>query len=439
MSLVNEMLRDLDRRRRMPASLDSGGYATEDGPVATSGRNHYLLGLGIVIVLLIAVIAAVLINNNVPQQAPTVVSTPVSPVTETLVPRQVGSGTQVVGMVDTASSLPVARVAGERQRSNGTELRIEVTEKVPFAIVSQSESALAVLLTGVGSVSNDFSMTDNATLEVTGEGLLLKLDNARDSDFVVYENTDGGNFAVIVQSFWRALTATEPMQDVTAGMEQASGNQQAANSTPVSNSAPVAPVRTQRALSLEERDRNATQNALRQVRSGQMQAAYNALYQFIASNPEAHQSRNTLITLLYAQQQFEQVSVLVDEGLMMAPNLAAYKKMKARLLMTDDRANEAVSLLKTVPPTAADDPEYFELLASLLQQTGDYRAAIDAYQDLIRTDRSVGRWWAGMGISHESLGNRQEAINSFEVALQTTSLDSNLRQYSRNRIKALTQ
>ena len=39
MSLVNEMLRDLDRRRRVPGSFVGGTSAAEDGEGLAIGKN----------------------------------------------------------------------------------------------------------------------------------------------------------------------------------------------------------------------------------------------------------------------------------------------------------------------------------------------------------------------------------------------------------------
>src|SRR5690606_35314914 len=95
--------------------------------------------------------------------------------------------------------------------------------------------------------------------------------------------------------------------------------------------------------------------------------AYERLLVFLGEHPAAHQSRETLATLLLAQHDLVQAESIVDDGLALAPNYSAFKKIKARLLMQKADMTQALQLLGTVPPAISDDPEYHELLASLYQ------------------------------------------------------------------------
>ncbi|MDC0598551.1 prepilin-type N-terminal cleavage/methylation domain-containing protein, partial [Gammaproteobacteria bacterium] len=63
---------------------------------------------------------------------------------------------------------------------------------------------------------------------------------------------------------------------------------------------------------------------------------------------------------------------VIDEGLLLAPNHSEYKKIKARLFMREGENLQALHLLENVPPVLADDVEYFELMASLNQQTNNH-------------------------------------------------------------------
>lgn len=455
MSLVNDMLKDLERRRRMPVGHSNTRIAYSDDEDGSGSSKLKLIGVIVVVGIVSAAGASyTLLKRSVPQAAPQTVQT----VAETpLVARAAEPATETVTEA-VVESLPQisARIAGERNRGNGLELRIETSEKVGFQVVEKTDSRLTVLLTEVTQLQNNITSLADVSMVQVPEGLQVVFELPREADFVVYENSNEFTHAINIEAFWKILpevseaaalvsqSASADPDDVQVQSEQpavatpAPARSVARAETPAATSdRNTAPLRMQRALTLQERDRNASQMALREAQSGQMQSAFASLYEFISENPEAHQSRNTLITLLFAQQQYDQVGMLVREGLLLAPNHSSYKKMKARLLMMQGERLEAISLLRNVPPAVAEDKEYFELLASLYQQTGRDMDAVSVYQDLIRTDASIGRWWAGMGISHEALGNVREAVNSFEVALQAPSLESSLRQYSRNRIKIL--
>jgi tetratricopeptide (TPR) repeat protein len=194
------------------------------------------------------------------------------------------------------------------------------------------------------------------------------------------------------------------------------------------------PVRVNRELSLEEQDRNNSQEAVMLVQSGRINEAYQGLLLFISEHPDAHQSRETLATLLLAQGEMGQARSVVDGGLSLVPNYGPFKKIKARLLMQDGASAQALALLRNVPPAVATDPEYHELLASLYQQNSSHDLAVASYQDLLRFNSQQGRWWTGLAISLEALGKNADALASYQAALQTSNLDAGLRQYIQNRI-----
>jgi len=184
-------------------------------------------------------------------------------------------------------------------------------------------------------------------------------------------------------------------------------------------------------------DINNSKNAASLIQRGQIIDAYAQLLRFIEDNAEAHHSRETLATLLFAQQEYQQAEVIVDQGLLFAPNYSAYKKIKARLLILDRDPGAAANYLSDNPPALATDPEYFELLASAYQQNMQHANAIETYQNLIRHDSQQARWWVGMGVSLEAGGEVDDAISSYQTALQNSELDSALRQYSQNRMRFL--
>jgi MSHA biogenesis protein MshN len=209
----------------------------------------------------------------------------------------------------------------------------------------------------------------------------------------------------------------------------------AVSTTPRSDTA--APVRLDRQLSQEQLDRNNSQSAMALLQGGRLFEAYEQLLTFISQNPSAHQSRETLATLLLAQQEFVQARQIIDEGLTLVPNYAPFKKIKARLLLQGGDSAQALELLRSVPPQLNEDPEYHELLASLYQQSGNHPGAVAAYQDLLRSNSQQGRWWVGLAISLEAQGNVTDAMASYQAAQQTSNLDSGLRQYSQGRIQYL--
>ena len=77
------------------------------------------------------------------------------------------------------------------------------------------------------------------------------------------------------------------------------------------------------------------------------------------------------------------------------------------------------------------------VLSGPYQQGNLHAQAVATYQGLLRLDRQQGRWWTGLAISLEAQDKDDDALASYQAALQTRNLDANLRQFIQGRIRNL--
>ncbi|MFT5321219.1 MAG: tetratricopeptide (TPR) repeat protein [Pseudohongiellaceae bacterium] len=447
MSLVNDMLRDLDKRKRGLHNSGQSRAVFDHADGAKKFPGKALAALIVAGVVLGVAGGLYLTGGSLPEQIQRssavsggnpIESVPVETVSEILI----------------ETAVPItARIAGSRETDSGFEVRIEVSQEVSFEILSQTERRLQVLVRDVQQLGNTASVINTMTILQASDGVLLTIELDHMAEFLIYENLIGQLFALTIEGFWQdfsrgsSTSLTEQgggsntdseLRQEGVQFENTLNNSDVSTDIADNNFNPESlPQRTARVLSLQDRDRNVSQKALRLAQDGQVIQANNDLLGFISDNPEAHQARNTLATLLFAQQDYLEAEAIIDEGLVLAPNYSAYKKIKARILIMAGGLQDAIVLLKSSPPPVAEDVEYFELLASIYQQNNQHNAAIETYQDLLREDSAVGRWWTGMAISLESLGNGRDALNSYEAGLQVDNLDARLRQYSQARVRIL--
>jgi len=187
----------------------------------------------------------------------------------------------------------------------------------------------------------------------------------------------------------------------------------------------------------EQLDTIAVQEALRQISDGNTEGADETLERFIASNRFAHQSRETYAKLLMSRGYLDEANALVDVGIELAPNHSGFKKVKARLLMSVGEIREAVSLLINRTPDIADDSEYHDLLATAQLSSRDFTGAVISYRGLVQHDQTQGKWWYGFAAAHDQLGNAGEARQAYSQAIQYSNLSANLRRRSQERLGAL--
>ncbi len=126
------------------------------------------------------------------------------------------------------------------------------------------------------------------------------------------------------------------------------------------------------------------------------------------------------------------------QGLVLAKEPAALAKLYARMLLDRGDKDAAVVVLKNHRPTPASDTEYDAFLGALLQQRGQYAEAGEIYENLLTAEPNSGSAWIGLAMSHDSLGNRADALSAFESALRTGSLKPPLARYARRRTEELT-
>ncbi len=128
----------------------------------------------------------------------------------------------------------------------------------------------------------------------------------------------------------------------------------------------------------------------------------------------------------------------LQQGLVLAKEPVALAKLYARMLLDRGDKDAAVAVLKNYRPTPASDTDYDAFLGALLQQRGQYAEAGSIYENLLTAEPNSGSAWIGLAMSHDSLGNRADAMSAFESALRTGSLKTPLARYARRRTAELT-
>lgn len=387
MSLVNDMLRDLDSRRRdgaAPTVSREKLIPATDAPRAATRTSAVKRWLVPVLILVVA-IGAVLVwrmqrVEQIPASAPAVASA--APVVQTPV-----SEPRVDQAVLEEMERMSQRMQELEQRNIALQLQVEQTPPAP-AQVSQA-------------------------------------------DAIALEPED------IQQTF----AGAQAEESTSTAVPPASADAQVAGFMPPDAAVPEAStlVRMPAQMNFREVDRQQVQEALALWQQGQQGAALEALSAFATSNPQAHQSREMLAKLLLQQGEMIRAMEQADVGLGIQPDHYGYKKVKARVLMAAGVPGEAAELLAVRAPSLAGDSEYHELLAASRLASQKYAEALESYQALTASAPQDARWWYGVAASQDALGRSFEAVQSYERALQLGGLTPALRQNSQQRIASIRQ
>ena len=384
MSLVNDMLRDLDQRRAGEA-LTAGGQGLKPAPLAAEQRQSRWMLITAGLILLLSVLVGIWFFGAATRTSKVDIAIPsMSSIQPTLVVEETPAAATSIGPRPADLSAELNR-ADKSQTLDEQQVAIQVSPE-PLAPL-KNEEPLPSPSTGNNFVELN---ENNAGLSISNESV------------GEYTNTSD-----------RSLSVAEAAADESQS------------------------IRSVDVLSASEVDVVQVQEALKMLAEGDEASAFAALDAHVRAVPAAHQSRETFIKLLLSRGLTERAGTLADEGLLLAPNHSGFKKAKARYLIAGKNYLGAAELLSTRAPEPRSDLEYHELLASAQLGAGDFMGAIQNYRQLLQFDGTQARWWYGFAVAHDRVGNASTAKQSYEQALKGTSLSVGLRRSSEERVAAL--
>lgn len=131
---------------------------------------------------------------------------------------------------------------------------------------------------------------------------------------------------------------------------------------------------------------------------------------------------------------------LLREGLANDPRQPALAIVVARIEAERRDVRAAIETLRASLGGNAGRPEQAEaqaLMATLQQGLGAHREAIDAYAAALRQSPQNGAWWIGLGLSLAAEGRPESAREALERARATGTLAPELQIYVEQRLRSL--
>lgn len=148
-------------------------------------------------------------------------------------------------------------------------------------------------------------------------------------------------------------------------------------------------------------------------------------------------ARQSLISLLLENKRYEdairqlQLALSADVN---QPNLAM---MLARLQVEKRNVPLAIEVLQRSLPSAIERADYLAFLAALQQREAHHKEAADLYQKAIRKNPQNGLWWMGLAISLQADGRAQDALEAYGRAKSSNTLKPELLAFVEQKITQL--
>ncbi len=458
MSVINNVLRDLEAResRFVPLEIDSVGQKP-----APARDIKPLLLVGLLLLALVAVAWVTLQNRLLPNAA-----IPMATTTNTLTVLPTGSATadDNLSNADMVTDQMIGnQIIGLQIRESEEAMRIEfeLREKVVAYLKQRGENDFGYHLRDVESQIVAPQISDNRWIRKlsilsSGDGVDVKFETASDILVETRQNLVEGEpvWVINLRKSVPEIDSREVVEVAVATVPPAIESQMESEITlpeppsltaeaAVVESSPtevaVVPVPTVK-INIKSTNPNAkTSNqleyAVELINSNRIVDAEKLLLGLLTGVEDYH-ARQHLLVLYNRQNRSDRYSQLARESVIAYPEDALFRTEYARVLFQAEAYRSVIQLFENNSP---DDAKQQALVAASYQRLDEHEAAVSFYQRALKQDAANAKNWIGLGISQEHTAALEDALSSYQQALDLGTLNTRLQAFVDKRSDTLRQ
>ena len=175
-----------------------------------------------------------------------------------------------------------------------------------------------------------------------------------------------------------------------------------------------------------ERAEGEYRKALGLLNAGRTSEAIDSLRITLRQDAAHSAARQLLFKLLIESKRLDEAADLLQDGLQTQPAQISWAMSLGRLQIDRGDLPGAWLTLQRSLPFAANSADYQGFAAHVLQRSGKNREAAEHYQSATRLAPGEGRWWLGLGLALESAGQTAEAREALLRAKSSATLGTEL-------------
>lgn len=165
--------------------------------------------------------------------------------------------------------------------------------------------------------------------------------------------------------------------------------------------------------------------------------AIRLLKKLLQVKPENQVARQKLASLLFAQGMMNESKHVIETGIRLQPDVGEYQMMLARFYVQQKNIDEAHNTLRALTVSAAAEPSLVSYRASLAKKLDRHDLAKLDYKNLLASQPSNAKWWLGLAISEEKLGNNNSALTAYRKVNELNQLSIEVTNFVQKRIQYL--
>lgn len=444
MSLVNDMLRDLENRRAAPNELVQleGLYAVDEEAAARRDRFERMRrgSIWFMAVILIGVLVGLMIGRvvkGVPDLA--TVTRPVAPASVAQLPVQVldvlpqhdARGLVLQLLLDRSVTyqrseesgavslrLKDTQLVGEPQQS-----RVQRDGRSLSWRVENKGADVQILLVGLGD-----SLDVRDRLEAAGDRWMLWVEVPLNTAVTVDDAPLALDNLPLAEAAPAQVEVPMPAW-VSAPLPAPAAAPPAAAQPAPAASAPQVKIATHQPDPL-----TLARQALQDGDNARAISLLEPLHKSRGQDPDV---LRWLARAYLAAGNQQRLLTWLPAQLAQLPDDSELRLLLARAQLQAGDTEGAVATLEQNPPRLEQEPTYFALLAASYQQTGQWQNSAELYRRMTALRPSQSTWQLGLAIALEQLDQPAEAGRHYRLALQGQDLDDSARRFASERAKAL--
>ncbi len=202
-------------------------------------------------------------------------------------------------------------------------------------------------------------------------------------------------------------------------------------------STPGAIDKQMREVTAPERAEIAFRKGVTQIQEGRANAAELDFRDALKQDPSHSGARQALLGLLLDSGRNSEAEQLLRKALEINPRQPRHAMVLARLEVERGEVTGAINTMVGALPYVQSDPDFHAFLAALLQREGRHREAVDYYRAALRGVPGNGVWMMGLGISLRAANQSAEARDAFQRAIESKQLTPELQDFVERQLREL--